>query len=496
MDSRRMNSQQKTVIIGRKKEQALLESLYFSKKAELLAVYGRRRVGKTFLITSFVQRKDCIFFHCAGIQKAAMKEQLEAFVNQISETFYEGLPIAPQKKWIQAFDVLTKAVAKIPANKKIVLLFDEIPWMATSKSNFLEAFDYYWNRYWTQDNRLRVIICGSSASWIIENFIDNKGGLYNRVTRILEVLPFSLKDTSDFLHHKGIRLNKTQILELYMVFGGIPHYLSLIAKGMSAIQAVDELCFKKSGELVKEFDRLFSSLFVDGDKYAALIRIIGKYRYGVGQVEIVKANAHQTGGRLTARLKNLEEAGFIQEFVPYGHIDKGRYYKVIDEFCLFYLSWIEPNLKTILKQTSGSGYWFSKTQLPEWKSWSGYAFEAVCYKHIPEIRRALHIDVGAEIGHWRYSPRTKLESGCQIDLLFDRKDNAVTLCEIKYNAKPFIIDKTYAKVLLNKAAIFEKINSTHQQTFLALITVNGIKQNLYADDMVSQIVTLEDFFAQ
>jgi len=485
-----------SIIVGRKKEQKVLQAVYQSQKAELLAVYGRRRVGKTFLLTTFFQQKDAVFFHCAGIQKAVMRDQLEAFVRQISDTFYDGLQIAPQKKWMHAFDILTKAIEKIQPNKKIVLLFDEAPWMATKKSNFLEAFDYYWNRYWTQDNRLKVIVCGSSASWIIEHFIDNKGGLYNRVTRILELDPFSLYETRDFLLHKGIKLNKTQVLELYLVLGGIPHYLSLIQKGISAAQAVDELCFKKSGELVKEFDRLFSSLFTDGEAYAGIIRTIGKYRYGIGQAEIVKACAKHTGGRISTRLKNLEEAGFIQEFIPYGHNAKGRYYKVTDEFCLFYLYWIEPNLKTITKQTSGSGYWLSKTQSQEWKSWSGYAFEAICYKHIPAIRKALNISVSAEIGNWRYAPRNNKASGCQIDLLFDRNDGIVTLCEIKYNAKPFIIDKTYAKTLFNKVNTFEKITETGKQIFMTMITANGLKSNAYSEEAVVNIVTLEDLFEE
>lgn len=483
-------------IVGRKREQQILNAIFQSDKAELLAVYGRRRVGKTFLLTTYFQQQDCVFFHCAGIQKALMKDQLDAFVKQIGETFYEGLEIAPQKKWMHAFDILTKAIEKSAANKKIVLLFDETPWMATRKSHFLEAFDYYWNRYWTQNNQLKMIVCGSSASWIIEHFINNKGGLYNRVTRILELHPFSLNDTNNFLINKGIKLNKSHVLELYMMLGGIPHYLSLVQKGMSATQAIDELCFMKSGELVKEFDRLFSSLFTDGEAYAMIIRIIGRYRYGLGQAELVKQCSKQTGGRISTRLKNLEEAGFIQEFTPYRHSDKGRYYKVIDEFCLFYLSWIEPNLKTISKQTNSTGYWLEKTQCQEWKIWSGYAFEAVCFKHIPEIRKALNINAGAEITNWRHVPKNSDTTGCQIDLLFDRNDKAMTVCEIKYNTKPFIIDKAYAKILLNKVNVFEKISGINKQVFIAMITASGIKPNMYSEELISATVTLEDLFKE
>lgn len=483
-----------SLIIGRLKEQKMLHEIFQSNKSELLAVYGRRRVGKTFLLTTYFKQKDCVFFHCSGIQNRPLVEQLEAFANQIGETFYPGAQITPQKKWMQAFDALTKAMATVPKNKKIVLFFDEAPWMATQKSGFLAAFDYYWNRYWTQDNRLKVIVCGSSASWIIEHFIDNKGGLYNRVTRILELHPFSLAETKTFLEHKGIKLNQAQTLEIYMILGGIPHYLSLIPKGLSAAQAIDELCFKKSGELVKEFDRLFSSLFKDGELYASIIRVIGKNRYGVGQAAIVKECSTSTGGRISTRLKNLEEAGFIQMFIPYGHDERGRYYKVTDEFCLFYLSWIAPNLKTILKQTNATGYWLSKIQTAEWRSWSGYAFEAVCYKHIPEIRKALNISAGAEIGSWKRTTKKSTGSGAQIDLIFDRHDGVVTLCEIKYNTKPFLIDKAYAKVLLNKVHTFEKYSGNNKQVFMSFVTANGLKSNLYSENIITSTTTLADLF--
>ena len=366
--------------------------------------------------------------------------------------------------------------------------------MATPKSGLLTALDYYWNRYWSHNDNFKVIVCGSSASWIIEKIINNKGGLYNRVTRKIKLEPFSLKETSDFLIAKGIKLNQAQILELYMVFGGIPHYLNLFPKGKTAQQIIDELCFRKNGELVDEFDKLFSSLFADGTIYTALVRAIAKKLEGIGQSKLADEISIPNGGSTTKKLKELEEAGFIQEFIPHSREEKGVYYKVIDEYSLFYLRWIEPNLKTIKKQQTDTGYWLAKTKTGAWLSWSGYAFEAVCFKHLPEIQKTLHIDAGADIGCWRYAPRTAEQTGCQIDLLFDRADNAVTICEIKYSNSLFIIDKPYAKTLANKIETYQKITRTKKQIFLAMISANGLKPTMYSEEFVAGMVELKDLF--
>ncbi len=490
-----MTSNTTNPIIGRSQEQKILEGLLKSNKAELLALYGRRRVGKTFLIKNFFKRLPCLFFHASGLQKGKLKIQIKQFAIQIGDTFYKGAAITPRNSWLDTFEDLTKAIQLVPARKKVVLFLDEFPWMATKRSGLLEALDYYWNRYWVHDSRIKLIICGSSASWIIEKIINNKGGLHNRVTRTMQLGPFTLGETKNFLAAAGITLNHRQILDLYMVLGGIPHYLSLIRKGLTAHQCIDELCFQKDGALVSEFGRLFASLFQEENIYIDLIRIIAKYRYGIGQSQIIQKKGIPEGGRTVKRLKELEEAGFILEFIPYGHQEKGVYYKIIDEYTLFYLHWMETNLRTIRKQDKSRGYWLSKTQTPGWKSWAGYAFEAICHKHIAQIRNALNIDPGAEIGTWRHVPRlSPEEAGVQIDLLFDRKDGAITICEIKYNEQPFVIDKSYANNLLNKIKTYQKQTRTKKQAFLAMITAGGLKPSMYSEEIITAQVTLEDLF--
>ncbi len=475
-------------IIGRLAEQILLKELIESKRAEFIAIYGRRRVGKTYLIKNFTEPMSDVFFHVTGLQNGKLKQQLEEFSKQIGNAFYQGAPIKPRTNWIEAFEDLNNALMRVPKGKKIVIFLDEFPWMATPRSNLLTALELYWNRYWVFDERIKLIICGSATSWIIEKIINNRGGLHNRITRTINLKPFSLNETETFLHSNKIRLTKRQILELYFVLGGVPLYWSYIRKGLSASQNIDELCFQKDGQLAKEFERLFQSLFEDAKPYVDIIRAIAKHRYGIGQAELISKLKLSEGGSTTRKLHQLEEAGFISSFVPYGHRDKGVYYLVDDEYSLFYLYWIEPNIKGTSK-----GYWVSQSTKPAWKSWSGLAFESICYKHIGQIQKALDIDPGATAHTWRFSPR-KDQDGVQIDLLFDRSDNAITICEIKNSDDPFAIDKAYYQRLMKKIEVFKKQTRTKKQLFFSMITSSGLAKTIYSEELVSSHVELGDLF--
>jgi hypothetical protein len=489
--------QKKTVseIIGRVQEQETLNHLLRSKKAEFLALHGRRRVGKTFLIRNFFHNPSCLFFHCTGIQNGSLKDQLKEFARQVGETFYHGVTPAFSQNWLDAFDILNKSIEGIPKSQNIVLFFDEFPWMATKRSKLLQALEYYWNRYWSHNSRIKLIICGSSASWIIDKIINNQGGLYNRVTQTMRLDPFSLSETKDYLASLGIRLNHRQILDLYMVLGGIPHYLAHVKRGRSSHQNINEMCFQKNGPLVEEFNRLFRSLFKESATYINLVRIIAKSREGVSQNEISRVSKVSRGGSITKQLKQLEDAGFILSFLPHMHQEKGIYYKVIDEYTLFYLYWIEEYLKSTRRQDQSRGYWVSKAQTPSWKSWAGLAFEAVCHKHVAQIREALAIDPGAQAVSWRHQPRSKKGlGGAQIDLLFDRPDGAITICEIKHSDRPFLIDNDYAQVIERKIEIYKQQTRTKKQTFFAIIASSGLKPNKYSEEIGASQASLEDLF--
>ncbi len=485
------------MLVGRLPEQEILENICASKHAEFLAIYGRRRIGKTFLIKHFFSKKKCIFFHATGVKDGALAEQIARFIKAISETFYKGSEIKEQTNWLDAFDALTDAINKhTDEDKKIIVFLDELPWMATHKSKLLHALDYFWNHYWSHDTRMKLIICGSSASWIIKKIINNKGGLHNRVTKKIQLKPFTLQETKKFLFSRGIKLNNWQISQIYMVTGGVPFYLSSIEKGLSSAQIIEKIAFSKDAPLLKEFDNLFSSLFDEAKPYIELLRIITKYRYGISQADISRKSKHfSQGGRIVSKLKELKEAGFILSFKPYQHKKKGIYYRITDEYTLFYFYWIEPIRDTLQEESLEKGYWQAIQSSSAWHSWAGYSFEALVYKHLPQIRKKLEIPVTAIANSWRYTTTKKAQvDGAQIDLLFDRRDGNITICEIKYSENPFIIDKQYARSLINKRDVFMQKTRTKKHILITMIAASGIKNNLYADDLLSNIATLDDLF--
>jgi len=485
-------------LICRDEELSVLEQLYQSGKAELLALYGRRRVGKTFLIRAFFSEKeDGIFFNSTGMQDGSMSEQIANFTEEMGDTFlYKGARLEAGKNWRDTFRILTDNINAIPKTKKIVLFLDEFPWMATKNSRLLQNLDYFWNQHWSKDKRIKLIICGSSASWIINKIVHNKGGLHNRLTQEIALEPLTLCDTKKFLKNSGVRLNNQQVMRIYIVTGGVPYYLSKIEKNLSVIQNIEALSFKRKGLLIEEFDKLYSSLFDDHEVYVAMIRAIAARKYGIGQSELFHAIDPSLKGKTgLSKLDALIQSSFIISFKPMGHSKKGIYYKVIDEYTLFYLSWIEPIKGSLILRSLKRGYWEKQQNTPKWHTWSGYAFEAICYKHIAQISEALKLSVTAIPHTWRYSPKKSSNiEGAQIDLLFDRDDDAITICEIKYTEKPFLIDKEYAEKLRRKVDVFRKVTGTKKQIFIAIISANGVKRNKHSNELLSGVVTLNDLF--
>ncbi|HSW93523.1 MAG TPA: ATP-binding protein [Gammaproteobacteria bacterium] len=483
--------------IGRNEEKIVLDDFFKSDYPEFLAIYGRRRIGKTFLIKQSFTGQDCFFFNVTGVQNGKLDTQINRFTQEVGRIFYQGAEIKERDNWIDTFDLLSGAIDKIvPKDKKIVLFFDEFPWMATHKSGLLQALEHRWNHTWSNDQRIKLIICGSSASWIIKKIINNKGGLHNRITRKIHLMPFNLRDTGALLENQKINLNHKQITELYMMTGGVPYYLLPVEKNQSAAQIIDKLAFQQNSLLFNEFDNLFSSLFENSGNYIELLRIIAKSRSGIGQEEIIgQSDEISRGGRTIDRLKELEDTGFIISFMPHLHKKRGRYYRLIDEYTLFYLDWIEPIKNSLQKNSLQPGYFREKHSSPAWHSWAGYAFESICYKHLSQIRKKLDISPSAVANGWRYVPlKRSKESGAQIDLLFDRDDDSITICEIKYTTEPFIITKSYAENLKNKIAVFKDKTRTKKQIFLAMISASGIKNTIYSEEMVQGVVTLEDLF--
>ncbi len=476
------------MIIGRKREQELLENIFNEKRNRFVTVYGRRRVGKTYLINEFFKKKDCLYFHVTGKRNGKLKDQLENFTNVLSKTFFDGIPLKTPSRWKDALILLTTQLEK--TDKKIILFFDELPWLATQRSGLLDEISYFWNKEWLNMKNLVFVACGSSASWMIKNIIYDKGGLHNRTNLEINLQPFDLALTKVYLHERGIKLTDKHILSLYMAIGGIPYYLDYISGKLTAQQNIQLLFFDKNAPLKGEFNKLFESLFNYADAYKELLEKIAEKPEGISLPKLGdESNLSSIGGLLTERLQKLCDTGFIEKVIPWKQ-KVGAYYKVIDEYCLFYLRWV----KNAPANSSMPDYWTQESNTPKYYAWSGYAFEGICSKHILQIFRALKITHAHSMGSWRYKPQGKNENGAQIDLVFDRNDDAITLCEIKYTDQPFIIDKRYAALLNNKLAVFKKQTKTKKQIFLAMISANGLTKTMYSEEMISGLVTLEDLF--
>lgn len=483
-------------IIGRTEESKILDSFLSSNSPEFLTLCGRRRVGKTFLIKEYFFRKKIVFFNITGEKDAPMQNQIKHFTSQISKVFYHGVELKNKKNWDDTFELLTKAMDSVSKNQKIVMFFDEFPWMVTQNSRLLQCLDYYWNQHWSNDKRIKLIICGSSASWILDNIVNNKGGLHNRITRDVYLEPLKLDEVKSFLKDKGIFLSNKQLIEIYMCMGGIPYYLSKIEKGYSATQVIENLAFRKKGFLLKEFDNLFSSLFKDSEIFVEIIKKVSSHRYGIGKRQLLEAMGKKLVGKGgIEKLHALKITGFLVDFKPLFHKEKGIYYKVIDFYCLFYFHWIQPIKDTLLEKSLVKGYWDKIKKQANWYSWAGLAFEAVCYDHLPQIIHALNLSQTAMPSTWRYVPRKDTnDHGAQIDLLFDRDDDAITICEIKYCDELFVLTKEYYIKLQKKLEIFRKITKTTKQLFVCLITTYGLKKNQYSEELITNIVVFNDLF--
>jgi uncharacterized protein len=472
-------------IIGRQEEKASLQQVLDSEEAELVALYGRRRVGKTFLIRNFFSKQ--IIFEFSGVHDASLNDQLANFGQSLTAAM-KSLPIASPANWREAFTMLTQYITPQIKNQKRVIFFDEFPWINTPRSGFMQAFEYFWNMWASRQNNLVVVICGSAASWMIKRVINNRGGLHNRVTKRINLLPFSLSETAAYLTSRKTNLDQYQLIQIYMAMGGIPLYLKEVNTGESAAQTIDRVCFKKNGLLHGEFKILFHSLFDDAIQHIEVIRALAEKPAGLTRGEIIEVCSLTSGGWVTQLLDELTESGFITPYIPFDRTSKDSIYKITDEYSLFYLKYIENN------KSKGPGTWLRLYEGAAWKSWSGLAFESICLKHSRQIKKAIGIeDVYTEISPWRYQPQ-KGEQGAQIDMLFDRKDNCINLCEIKFSLSEFTIDKKYAAALRQKIAIFREKTKTRKTLFLTLITTYPAKKNDYYTGLIQKEITMKALF--
>lgn len=466
-------------LIGRKKEQLLLKDTLESDEAELVAVVGRRRVGKTYLITTVFEEQ--MVFHLSGSQDAPMEEQLENFAEIL-----ESLDAIP-KNWNEAFRQLKAFLKKKIGKKKIVLFFDEVPWLAAVKSDFLRAFAYFWNT-WASRQNIVVVICGSATSWIIQKVVFDTGGLHNRITKYLHLEPFTLAETEEYLKSRYLNFTRYQIVEIYMAMGGIPHYLKELQRGKSATQNIDDICFSKTGLLRTEFAKLYPALFRFPENHIAIVRALATKRAGMDRTEVIATAKTPNGGATTKALEELEQSGFITSYHPFGKKKKSKLFRLTDEYSLFYWHFMED------KTNEGAGTWQYLSQTQTYKTWSGYAYESICLKHIPQIKKALGIAGVYSKSSSFIKKGTKDEPGTQIDLLIDRNDKVINIVEVKFYNKEFTVSKEYAKQLQQKKWIFEESTKTKKWTMLTLITTFGLKHNKHSLGLIEKDLSLDALF--
>jgi AAA+ ATPase superfamily predicted ATPase len=474
-------------LIGRIAEQETLHRALSSQGSEMVAILGRRRVGKTFLVRSVCDPN--MVFEATGVQNGTLKKQLQYFNFQLNEWFgADRLDNTPPTDWLDAFHKLITALEnQAPRPNKRVLFFDELPWFDSRKSGFLEAFGLFWNS-WASRKNVMVIICGSAASWMIQRVVDNKGGLHNRITQRIHLQPFTLAETEAFLRNRGAGSDRYQILHLYMALGGIPHYLAAVQPGLSAAQNIQHILFSPSGLLRNEFLRLYPALFDHAENHITAVRALAEKRRGLTRKELIASSGLTEGGNTTQLLRELEESGFISTYFPFGNGKKEKIYRLTDEYSLFYLNFVEN------KPTQSQEYWKTISQTQHYKTWSGYAFENICLKHVDQIKRALGIS-GIYTEDSAFLRQSKGElTGVQIDLLLDRKDNIVNLCELKFYNDKFSLDKADADALRQKITLFKAYTKTRKLIFLNIITTYGLIPNEHSIGLVDKALGMDALF--
>jgi uncharacterized protein len=473
--------------IGREEEKRIIGGLLKSDKAELLAIYGRRRIGKTYLINQAYEKY--IVFSCTGQIDGTTPTQLKNFGSQLDYYFPEKKANSNPKNWQEAFMLLRQELENKSGKGKKVIFLDEFPWLDSHRSGFLSAFGYFWNVFAANRNDLIVVICGSAASWMIRKVVHNKGGLHNRITRRIRLLPFTLGETMAFLRNKQIMVNWYQLAQLYMVTGGVPHYLNSLDKGHSIPEYIAQLCFSKDGVLFSEFQHLFPSLFTHPENHIKVAAALAKKPYGLTRTMLANTAGIQSGGSLSKTLDELEQSGFITMVKPFGKSKQDSLYRMIDEFTLFYFRFMQK------AGTAQKNDWLIISQTSAYKAWCGYAFENLILRHFDQLKQAMQIGgVATSQASW-YLPGKDGQEGAQIDLLIDRADNCINLCEIKFSHDVLVISKAVAENIDRKRSLFSMHTGTQKQVLITLITPKGLADTQYRP-IVDAAISLEQMFPE
>ncbi|MGM9694634.1 MAG: ATP-binding protein [Alloprevotella sp.] len=475
-------------LIGREAEMAELRRCLESDRSEFVIVYGRRRVGKTFLVDCFF---DGIYdFSFVGRNNVSKENQLRAFAKALKKS--AGLERQPKfKDWTEAFDALEDFLESLEENRKKVVFIDEMPWIDTPQSEFVEALEGFWNAWGARRQDILFVASGSASSWMMDKLVENPGGLHARITNNIYVRPFTLKETETYLHSRGMNWDRYQILQLYMTMGGIPFYLSLLDPGKSLVHNINHLFFRKNSEMRTEFQELYSAIFSNAGKYLEVVNILFGHKEGMTYAQIQKASGIE-GARLTTLLKNLERCDFAISYSQFGNKTKGVIYRLVDFYTLFYLKFIAS------ADSKDEEWWFHNFNSRSVEAWQGTAFELICLTHLPQIRQRLGISgISTAASSWRFTPgRTSApdERGAQIDLVIDRADHVINLCEMKFSVGIFTISADYENKVRSRIQLFKEKTKTRKALVSTFITTYGVS-NSDSCGVVEAEVKADDLFA-
>ena len=472
-------------MIGRVNETKVLSLAMESDNSEFVALYGRRRVGKTFLVSEFFRGQFA--FHHAGIEGASLREALASFREALKK---QGCPDCPRlTTWIQAFSELESLLEVLPHGKKIVFL-DELPWYDTPKSGFLRAFESFWNGWASLRKDILLVVCGSATTWIIDKVLRNRGGLHNRVTRQLPIRPFTLRECEEYAQYRRLNFSRRQLAECYMALGGVAYYWSLLQEGLSAAQNFDRLFFGVADEMRNEYPRLFSSLFRHPTRHMAIVELLGERSTGMTREEILEALDDKSGGEVSTCLEELCDCGFLRRYNMPQMVKKGAIYQLVDNYVLFYFKFLKN------RRGTDEHFWTLSYSGGKINAWRGLAFERICLWHIPQIRSALGISgVLTDVYSWRARKTSPDDRPMQIDMLLDRSDNMIDICEMKFTDGEYEIDAEESRRLSNRVETFRRQTKTRKGVRLVLVASAGLRHNKYSGD-VQSVITLDDLFRE
>ena len=480
------------LFIGREKEQQQLKEYLNSEQSEFIAVYGRRRVGKSFLIQKVIGRDYA--FYVAGMNKVSMRIQLKNFMQGIRKSSPK-VPLA--KTWLDAFMALESYLESLPEGKKIVFI-DEMPWMDTPRSNFISGLEHFWNSWASWRDDIKLIVCGSATSWIINNLIKNREGLHNRVTHKIPLKPFTLRECQMYFDARGFRLSTKQIAECYMVLGGVPFYLSKMNKGEGVAQNIDRLVFAEDGELHDEFQSLYNSLYKNAANHIKIVTALATKGKGLTRQEILEKTKLPDNGKFSMMLEELESCGFIRSYEPFimsnwnlaSHGSEERkstdtLYQLVDSFTLFYFQ--------VMKKADAqdANYWSNYQNSHVYSTWSGLSFEMLCLNHVEQIKKALGISgITANVFSWFGKGDQR---SAQIDMLIDRADRTINICEMKFLNRPYAMTAKDENDIERKVSTFIETTHTDKNVIVTMITTKGIDRNEHSE-CVQRELTLDDLF--